>query len=349
MDPKATPSQCQVKPTSENAALIAAAQDAVSAPSRIASITDPNGNTLILTLGNLSLNREAMSALEYMAPRPRRAKGSSSHLDQASFIEHINRHKVASSVVFADPNKLSLLAIYDYNDPSLSKVAVLDTTELKTATPGEPLPMIGEANEKVVGKEVGQPGAPFYRYRAMSMKPCHTQPNWGEHRSSYACPKSPEWVIWSKASNQFLTGEAFAELIEDNTKDIVADKDEQGNEMPTAAQLLKMALELKIDTRKVVGRKYNPVTGECSLNYTEDHQEGSTKIPAAFMIAIPVFMNSSSRIKLTCKVRMKMEGSIPKFGFLIPDLERAAAMAFQEVIGAVKKETALPVFVGTPE
>lgn len=337
MDPKATPSQCQVKPTSENAALIAAAQDAVSAPSRIASITDPNGNTLILTLAGLSLNREAMSALEQMAPRPRRAKGSSSHLDQASFIEHINRHKVASSVVFADPNKLSLLAIYDYNDPSMSRAFVLDTTELRTATPDEPLPMIGEANEK----EVGQPGAP--------LKPCHTQPNWGEHRSSYACPKSPEWVIWSRASNQFLTGEAFAELIEDNTKDIVADKDEQGNEMPTAAALLKMALELKIDTRKVVGRKYNPVTGECALNYTEDHQEGSTKIPAAFMIAVPVFLNSSSRIKLTCKVRLKMEGSTPKFGFLIPDLERAAAMAFQEVIGAVKKETALPVFVGTPE
>jgi hypothetical protein len=44
-----------------------------------------------------------------------------------------------------------------------------------------------------------------------------------------------------------------------------------------------------------------------------------------------------------------MDGGTPKFGFLIPDLERAAAMAFQEVIGAVKKETALPVFVGTPE
>lgn len=338
MDPQATPSQCQVKPTSENAALIAAAQDAVSAPSRIASITDPNGNTLILTLAGLSLNREAMSALEYMAPRPRRAKGSSSHLDQASFIEHINRHKVASSVVFADPNKLSLLAIYDYNDPSLSKVAVLDTTELKTTTPGEETATPGE-EPAVYGD--AKPGA--------ALRTCHTQPNWGEHRSSYACPKSPEWLIWSKASNQFLTGEAFAELIEDNTKDIVADKDDQGNEMPTAAALLKMALELKIDTRKVVGRKYNPVTGECSLNYTEDHQEGSTKIPAAFMIAIPVFMNSSSRIKLICKVRMKLEGSNPKFGFLIPDLERAAAMAFQEVIGAVKKETALPVFVGTPE
>lgn len=337
MDPKAITSQCQIKPTGENAALIAAAQDAVSAPSRIASITDPNGNTLILTLAGLSLNREAMSALEQMAPRPRRAKGSSNHYDQASFIEHINRHKVASSVVFADQNKLALLAIYDYNDASMSRPLVLDTTELKTATPDEALPMIGEANKK----EVGQPGAP--------LKPCHTQPNWGEHRSSYACPKSPEWMIWSKASNQFLTGEAFAELIEDNTKDIIADKDEQGNEMPTAAQLLKMALELKIDTRKVVGRKYNPVTGECTLNFTEDHQEGSTKIPAAFTIAIPVFMNSSSRIKLTCKVRLKMEGSIPKFGFLIPDLERAAAMAFREVCEAVKKETALPLFVGTPE
>lgn len=337
MDPKATAPQCQIKPGSENAALIAAAREAVSAPSRIASITDPNGNTLILTLAGLSLNNEAMATLDRMAPRPRRANGTSTHFDQASFIEHINRHKVACSVVFADPNKLALLAIYDYNDPSLPNAAVLVSHELKTAEPGEPLPVIGDASVP----PLGQPGEP--------LKPCFAQPNWGQHRSGYACPKSPEWQIWSGASNKFLSSEAFAELIEDNTKDIISDKDEVGNEMPTAAALLKMALELKIDTRKVVGRKYNPVTGECTLNFTEDHQEGSTKIPAAFTIAIPVFMNSSSRIKLTCKVRLKMEGSVAKFGFLIPELERAAAMAFKEVCEAVKKETALPLFVGTPE
>lgn len=321
----------------ENAALIAAAQDAVSAPARLATIQDEHKNTLIFGLPGLNLCREAMAALDEMAPRPRRAKGISVHFDQKSFIAHINRHKVASSAIFADPNSLALLAIYDYNDPSLSNVAVLDTTELKTATPGDPLPVIGDAT----GKEVGQPGA--------ALRTCFTQPNWSQHRSSYACPKSPEWKIWSAASNKFLEGATFAELIEDNTKDIVADKDEQGNEMPTAAQLLKMALELKIDTRKVVGRKYNPVTGECTLNYTEDHQEGSTKIPAAFTIAIPVFLNSSSRIKLTCKVRLKVEGNTPKFGFLIPDLERAAQMAFKEVCEAVKSKTELPLFVGNPE
>lgn len=338
MDHKATPQQSQpMKSSGENAALIAAAQDAVTAPMRVATLQDGNGNLVIFGLPGLEMHREAMAALDQMAPRPRRAKGTSVHFDQASFIEHINRHKVACSVVFADPKSLALLAIYDYNDPSLSKVAVLVATELKTATPGEALPVIGDAT----GKEVGQPGA--------DLKPCFTQPNWREHRSSYACPRSPEWQIWSGASNKFLTGEAFAELIEDNTKDIVSDRDEQGNEMPTAAQLLKMALELKIDTRKLLGRKYNPVTGEYSLNYTEDHQEGSTKIPPAFTIAIPVFLNSSSRIKLTCKVRLKMEGSTAKFGFLIPDLERAAQMAFKEVCEAIKLQTELPLFVGSPE
>jgi len=329
--PKPQPNNQNNLRDGENAALIAAAQDAVSAPARLATIQDEHKNTLIFGLPGLNLCREAMAALDEMAPRPRRAKGISVHFDQESFIAHINRHKVASSAIFADPNSLALLAIYDYNDPSLSKVAVLDTTELKTATPGEEPAVFGDA----------KPGA--------ALRTCHTQPNWSQHRSSYACPKSPEWKIWSAASNKFLEGATFAELIEDNTKDIVADKDEQGNEMPTAAQLLKMALELKIDTRKVVGRKYNPVTGECTLNYTEDHQEGSTKIPAAFTIAIPVFLNSSSRIKLTCKVRLKVEGSTPKFGFLIPDLERAAQMAFKEVCEAVKSQTELPLFVGNPE
>lgn len=338
MNPSSTPAKPEDKKTSESAAIIEVAKESMAAQARLAQVSDEHGTSLLFTSGNMMLRDDVMERFEKHAPRPKRAKGLSQHLDQASFVKHINRHKVASSVIFADPTALKLTAIYNYNDPSVSQVHLLEASDLKVAsTSEEALPSIG-------GGAVGptdKPGAP--------LRPAHTGPNWGDHRSLYECPKSPEWLIWSKAHNQLMSGEQFAELIEDNTKDIVADKDEQGNDMPTAAQLLKMALDLKIDTRKVVGKKINPVTGECSLNYTEDHQEGSTKIPAAFAIGIPVFLNSSSRMKLICKVRLRMEGSTPKFGFLIPDLERAALQAFKDVCKAVETDTSLPLFVGKPE
>jgi uncharacterized protein YfdQ (DUF2303 family) len=62
------------------------------------------------------------------ADAPRRLKGTAQHKELASFIEHVNRQKDTSSVIWADPEKCTLTAVLNYNTPA-------STT---TVAPGSP-------------------------------------------------------------------------------------------------------------------------------------------------------------------------------------------------------------------
>lgn len=57
---------------------------------------------------------EVLAAQDARAAAPRRLRGTSTHLEMASFIEHVNRFKDAASVIYADPSKGTLTAIYDH-------------------------------------------------------------------------------------------------------------------------------------------------------------------------------------------------------------------------------------------
>ena len=166
---------------------------------------------------------------------------------------------------------ISFTAIYNYNEPSLQ---VLPPVKLEPPVPS------GEAGIEIIADGV-QP------------LDCNTRPGFGDFRAEYACPRSPEWVLWTKAANEMMSSEVFAELIEANTKDII-----QVEGSPTPAALLSLARDLKVDTRKLVGRKYNPTTGEMNIQYVEENVEGSTKIPEKFWIGVPVSSSRRSHTEL---------------------------------------------------
>lgn len=212
------------------AAIIEAARRATHVGDRVMLVEGPDKQKYPVAIqsdGRVGVFQELLLVMDQRAPRPLRAAGKSIHVEAASFIDHVNRHKVANSVIFCDPVLFAFTAIYNYNEPSLQ---VLPPVKLERPVPS------------------GEGGIEIAEGVQMPLD-CNTRPGFGDFRAEYACPRSPEWVLWTKAANEMMSSEAFAELIEANTKDII-----QLEGSPTPAALLGLARD--------VSSGVNPLTSQ---------------------------------------------------------------------------------------
>lgn len=174
-------------------------------------------------------------------------------------------------------------------------------------------------------------------------------PRWGEHRSVYVCPLSEQWRLWTANNGVKLAQDAFAQFIEDNMQDLASptgngdDKD-----FPMPSDVLTMARNLVIQSKGEFSRSINPTTGESSLVCKNENVTGSTKIPRAFLIGIPVF-EAGAMYRVEARMRMDMSSGRPSFSYVLYQPEVIKRDAFGEVRQMVKEQTALPVFAGSPE
>lgn len=92
--------------------IIDAAREGVAADSKIAEV---EGMPVLVTNGRIGVLTEALDEAERRGAAPKRRKGTSTHTELASFIEHVNRFKDADSAVFADTDDVTLTAVLDYH------------------------------------------------------------------------------------------------------------------------------------------------------------------------------------------------------------------------------------------
>lgn len=112
---------------------------------------------------------------------PRRKRATVDLYETKSFIEYVNRHKVANRThIFGKATELggSFTAVLDYHDEERS-------------APGE-------------GAEATKPLA-----------------NFGQHTCELTLQTTPEWRRWVQSNAKLISQEQFAEFIEDNMNDIV--------------------------------------------------------------------------------------------------------------------------------
>lgn len=76
---------------------------------RIPLVLVPNGMTI-------GVAEKAIEIADKRAPAPRRITGTARHQELDSFIEHVNRFKTGASAIFANVDKTTLLAVYDYHE-----------------------------------------------------------------------------------------------------------------------------------------------------------------------------------------------------------------------------------------
>jgi uncharacterized protein YfdQ (DUF2303 family) len=257
---------------------------------------------------------------EYRAA-PERRKGKAILGDIASFIDHTNRFKDDGSTIFAspDPAKPWLMTVFDYHYSNAAKEGA---------------------------------------------DPEHTgQPRFLQHQSVYNFPISEEWKGWKEAHGKPMTQAAFAEFIENRILDVIEPNTDLGDsaaefarklgniEFATPMKLLELSRGLSVRVGAAVKQAVNLSTGEVQIQYETQHQDergAPLKVPTAFLIAIPVF-RSGVLYQVPVRLRYSVRQGEISWRVELHKAEMMAEDAFNDVKLHATKETALPLFVGTPE
>lgn len=243
---------------------------------------------------------------------PDRRRGVAKMTTLESFCAHVNRFKDADSAVFADVDN-------DDDEPSASLVAVLDYHR-------------------------GGDGAPRF----------------GEHRCFYEFPLSEEWQAWQRQDGTPMSQGDFAAFIEDRILD-VADPaiagasaksllEVTGGKLASAGELMALKRGLSVRVASKVAHAVELSSGETQITYETQHTDergAPLKVPAAFLIAIPVF-RSGARYQIPVRLRYRVSGGITwSVELYRPELVFDHAIA--EACEVAKAKTELPLFYGTPE
>lgn len=174
-------------------------------------------------------------------------------------------------------------------------------------------------------------------------------PRWGDLRAVYACPLSDQWKLWTGRNGQKFKQEDFAQFIEDHMDDLAsptgsgADKD-----LPAPNEVLTMARNLTVRTKGEFSKTIDPVTGNFTLVNKNENETGSTKIPRAFLLQLPVF-EAGAMYAVEARMRLEFQGAVPIFSYLLYRAEEIKRDAFNEVRTMVEQRTELPLFAGAPE
>lgn len=170
---------------------------------------------------------------------------------------------------------------------------------------------------------------------------------WGKHTAEYKPSNSEEWKAWIGGSGKMLQQAEFADLLEERVKDIAGPR--EGRDVPTAAQLMTVALQLKVTSEDVIESEINRTTGEYHLvAKVEQKTTGQTRLPKEFDIEIPIHDNGPL-YRITCSFRFRKDGAKPTFGWIVRGVERMQREAMAQMVERVKDATKLPAFAGSPE
>lgn len=166
---------------------------------------------------------------------------------------------------------------------------------------------------------------------------------WGDHRAQYTCPRSPEWLVWSRNEDKLWSSEQFAEFIETHMDNLT---DGEGAASPVA--LMETARNLQIHTKGTFIKKVNPESGEYYMVAKEEHdKQSSTKIPRKFCLALRVF-EGGEMYRVEARIRFRITDGKPMFSYNLVRADEILRDAFDDIRATVKKETELPVFAGSP-
>lgn len=185
----------------------------------------------------------------------------------------------------------------------------------------------------------------------------------GDHRSVYAFPLSPEWKAWFGQNAKAMSMIEFAAFLEDHIVDVLAEPGTlseaaqqfvtaTGGKFATPTRLIEIARGLQVNESAVIKEARNLSTGEAEFTFDTTHTGADgkpLKMPNLFVIAIPVFARSTVSYRLLARLRYRKTASGLVFFYELwrPDL--IFTDAFEEAVTQVSKATELPVFMGTPE
>lgn len=201
---------------------------------------------------------------------------------------------------------------------------------------------VAHVNRFKIGESAVWADVSQFRLTAVYNENRSTGPAWRDHRAEYTCPRSPAWTLWTGLDGKGLTQDQFADHIEANLEHLTH---EAGYPPPT--EILQMARDLTVLSKGTFQRQVNPTTGAGILVCKTETETGSTVIPRAFLLAIPVF-DGGTPYRVDARVRFVLANGSPVFSYTLHRRTEIERDAFGDVRSAVAVDTGLPVWAGRP-
>ncbi len=252
--------------------------------------------------------------------RPATKRGTATALTLKSFVDLTNRHKTPHSAIFADTDwrKPSLLAVIDYHEK------------------GDTPPADGE---------IGGPNAP--------------RPDNLKHRIAYAYPLSDTWKAWIAQNGEMMTQGDFAAWIEDHIADLSSPEDAEKiwlerdlqTTVATPSALIQISRGLQINVEAKVKNVVTLQSGAAQIAFEETHLGGDGKpltIPGAFLLQVAPFFGGDV-VRVPVRLRYRVMGGVTKWFFSMHRPDLYITQRLKDDIFYVARDTALPVYEGTPE
>lgn len=169
-------------------------------------------------------------------------------------------------------------------------------------------------------------------------------PQHGDHRAYLDLTRSPEWEEWAKNSGQQMGQQAFAELIEDNARDILT---------PDPDTMLRVASGLHATVGATFRQATNQANGQISLSFDETINgtvNGKEEaIPTTFQVGLRPFMGCA-RYPVECRLRYRISresGAALKLHFKALHLDPITEAALEGIVAKVRDETGIAPALGS--
>jgi len=174
----------------------------------------------------------------------------------------------------------------------------------------------------------------------------HSDPQWREHRCHFSPDQAVEWKRWIGSDKKVFSQGDFATWLEDNLGDIAS-----VTNMPTGADILKMALGFEANAEKRLRSKINLQNGGVQFEFVEDEDKDTrTKMEVfqRFTLGIPVFDGSTSAYPIEARLKYREREGKVSFWFELIRPDRVFKTAVQDELALINEGAGFPVICGRP-
>jgi uncharacterized protein YfdQ (DUF2303 family) len=234
--------------------------------------------------------------------KPDHIKAQALLADATSFCHYVMLYSDARTRIFANPEKFSFRAVLDYH-----RAYPQNATE---SSPDTPTPNVG---------------AEFL-----------------DHVANFQMKQSEQWTTWIEKNGKAMPQAEFAEMVEDNIKDVVR---------PSAAEFLEVSRDLQGHIDVSFASKVSHKNGATQLSYQEVvtagvGEAGTIEVPETFAINIPVFFGEKP-VTIEARLRFKVSQGKITFLYKLSRPTEIQAQAFQFAVAGIKESLGMDVLMGS--
>lgn len=173
-----------------------------------------------------------------------------------------------------------------------------------------------------------------------------TDASWRTHTASFAPNLAVEWTRWNSSNGKAMSQSVFAAFLEDNLPDIAS-----VDGMPTASEMLQMALSFELTSDKRFKRKVDLQGGGVAFEFVDQaDNETSTKMAVfqRFTIGVPVFDGSSHAYPVEARLKYRTTDAGLSFWYELVRPDRVFRTAVTDEFEAITQATGMTIMRGTP-